>query len=256
MAQEWRAGLIDRNAMLAGKFQLAQISSSNLVARRAPGRVRDARRRPRGADALARGAAREHARPTARSATTCCKIKQEYEASRLETQKAIENARHAQARARRARTSCSTSLKQSSYLSAIERRRDRSRSSRTETSTKVKKGEPLYGCKLGMVFCHKVGTVLEVLPGEVQFKHPHKDKMLRGQMVELKLDEATRRRRTTCCSSAVGRSSSDARRYLLVVLAAAPSPTRARPRIADDGYCDYVEGVADGDERGPDLARR
>jgi hypothetical protein len=40
-----------------------------------------------------------------------------------------------------------------------------------------------------MVFCHKVGTVLEVLPGEVQFKHPHRDKMLRGQMVELKLED-------------------------------------------------------------------
>ena len=30
MAQEWRAGLIDRQQMLAGKFQVAQISSSNL----------------------------------------------------------------------------------------------------------------------------------------------------------------------------------------------------------------------------------
>jgi hypothetical protein len=42
-----------------------------------------------------------------------------------------------------------------------------------------------------MVICHKVGSVLEVLPGEVQFKHPHKDKMLRGQMVELKLDNSS-----------------------------------------------------------------
>ena len=33
------------------------------------------------------------------------------------------------------------------------------------------------------------GTVVEVLPGEVQFKHPHRDKMLRGQMVELKLED-------------------------------------------------------------------
>jgi hypothetical protein len=39
-----------------------------------------------------------------------------------------------------------------------------------------------------MIFCKKVGTVLDILPGEVQFKHPNKDKQLRGQMVELKLD--------------------------------------------------------------------
>jgi hypothetical protein len=41
-----------------------------------------------------------------------------------------------------------------------------------------------------MIFCKKVGTVLDILPGEVQFKHPNKDKQLRGQMVELKLDSA------------------------------------------------------------------
>jgi hypothetical protein len=40
-----------------------------------------------------------------------------------------------------------------------------------------------------MVLCYHVGEVLEVLPGEVQFKHPHRDKQLRGQMVELKLDK-------------------------------------------------------------------
>src|SRR5262249_46528470 len=30
MAAEWKAGLIDRNGMLNGKFQIAQISGSNL----------------------------------------------------------------------------------------------------------------------------------------------------------------------------------------------------------------------------------
>jgi hypothetical protein len=52
----------------------------------------------------------------------------------------------------------------------------------------AKKGTTLYACSIGMVWCHKVGEILEVLPGEVQFKHPHKDKELRGQMVEMKLD--------------------------------------------------------------------
>jgi len=52
----------------------------------------------------------------------------------------------------------------------------------------VSKGTTLYACSLGMFWCHDVGKVVEVLPGEVTFKHPHKDQMLRGQMVELKLD--------------------------------------------------------------------
>ena len=39
-----------------------------------------------------------------------------------------------------------------------------------------------------MMLCYKVGEVVEVLPGEVQFKHPHRDKIMRGQLVELKLD--------------------------------------------------------------------
>ncbi len=52
------------------------------------------------------------------------------------------------------------------------------------------KGTTLYGCRLGMVVCREVGTVLEVLPGEIQVKNPHRDVTLRGQMVELKLDDA------------------------------------------------------------------
>jgi hypothetical protein len=55
----------------------------------------------------------------------------------------------------------------------------------------VKKGEPLYGCALTMIFCKKVGTVIDVLPGEVTFKHPNRDKQMRGQMIELKLEDAS-----------------------------------------------------------------
>jgi len=46
----------------------------------------------------------------------------------------------------------------------------------------------LYRCKLGMVACHRVGEVVELLPGEVTFKHPRRDKMVRGQMVVMRLD--------------------------------------------------------------------
>lgn len=54
----------------------------------------------------------------------------------------------------------------------------------------MSKGAPLYGCKLGMILCHHVGKVIEILPGEVQFKHPHRDNGLRGQLVEVALDAA------------------------------------------------------------------
>ncbi len=53
----------------------------------------------------------------------------------------------------------------------------------------VKAGEPLYACKLTMVFCYHVGEVIAVVPGEVQFRHPHRDKNLRGQLVEVKFDD-------------------------------------------------------------------
>ncbi len=41
----------------------------------------------------------------------------------------------------------------------------------------IEKGTSLYGCKLGMLFRYHVGEILEVLPGEVQFKHPQRDRM-------------------------------------------------------------------------------
>ena len=58
MAEEWRAGLIDRNAMLNGKFQIAQISGSNLnlAERQAEYETRAADLDV--ADQVARGAAR------------------------------------------------------------------------------------------------------------------------------------------------------------------------------------------------------
>jgi hypothetical protein len=187
MAQEWRAGLVDRQQMLAGKFQLAQISSSNLSLAE-----RQAEFETRAADLEAQTRSLEAllANTTTDAAISydVLKIKQEYEASRLETQKAIETRDMLKLSLER-EEKLLDSLKHTSYLRAMG---DHAQVAFVPYGnlTKVEKGKGLYACKLGMVICHKVGTVLEVLPGEVQFKHPHKDKTLRGQMVELQLDEA------------------------------------------------------------------
>ncbi len=50
-------------------------------------------------------------------------------------------------------------------------------------------GTPLYRCSWGLVNCHEVGKVLSVLDGEVTERHPDKDRMLRGVMVEMSLTE-------------------------------------------------------------------
>ena len=186
MAQEWKAGLIDRQAMLAGKFQLAQITSSNLsLAERQAEyetRAQDLEAQTRSLEALL--ASKSSDDPMSYDVL---RIKQEYETSRLATQRAIE-ARDTLKSAVQREDELLGSLKQTSYLRAMA---DHAQVAFVPYGNmhKVERGSSLYGCKLGMVFCHKVGSVLQVLPGEVQFKHPHRDKMLRGQMVELKLDD-------------------------------------------------------------------
>ncbi|MCX5743814.1 MAG: hypothetical protein NT062_15085, partial [Proteobacteria bacterium] len=186
MAQEYKAGLIDRSSMLSGKFQQAQITSSNLglAERQAEYETRAAEleQNARSLDALLDTTA---GNDTALSYEVL-KIKQELEASRLELAKAVETRNSLKISLER-QEKLIASLSKSAYLRAVN---DKATVTFVPYGnlSKVEKGSGLYGCKLGMIICHHVGDVLEVLPGEVVFKHPHKDKQLRGQMVEVKLD--------------------------------------------------------------------
>lgn len=187
MQQEYAAGLIDRNAMLSGGFQLAQISSSNLslAERQAEFETRaaDLEAQTRSLDAILANA--QGSGGTALSYEVL-RIKQEYEASRLDLAKAIES-RDTLKSALARQNKIVAALQQSAYLRAV---REKAQVAFVPYSniSKADKGTSLYACKLGMLFCYHVGEVLEVMPGEVQFKHPQRDRMLRGQMVVLKLD--------------------------------------------------------------------
>ena len=188
MSQEYAAGLIDRNAMLSGKYQIAQISSSNLslAERQAEFETRAAEleAQTRSLDAILANA--QGSAGTALSYEVL-RIKQEYEASRLDLAKATE-ARDTLKTALARQDKIVAALSQSAYLRAV---RDGASVAFVPYGnlSNVEQGTSLYGCKLGMVFCYKVGEVLEVLPGEVQFKHPHRERNLRGQIVVLRLDE-------------------------------------------------------------------
>jgi hypothetical protein len=187
MAEEYAAGLIDRSSMLSGSYQLAQISSSNLslAERQAEFETRAAEleAQTRSLDAILNDA---ESKSDVALSYEVLRIKQEYEASKLDLAKSVEARDTLKASVER-QDKIVRALKSSAYLRAVNDGATVAFVPYSNLST-IAKGKPLYACKLGMVFCRSVGEVLDVLPGEVQFKHPHRDKMLRGQMVELKLD--------------------------------------------------------------------
>ena len=188
MKAEYAAGLIDRNGMLSGKFQLAQISSSNLslAERQAEYETRAAELEAtaRSLDAILTNTDDDS---EIGLSYEVLQIKQQYETSRLELAKAVEMRNSLKASLER-QDKVVKALEGSAYLRAIN---DEATVAFVPYGNlaDVKKGEPLYKCKLTMVICFRVGEVLDVIPGEVQFRHPHRDKNLRGQLVEMKLDE-------------------------------------------------------------------
>jgi hypothetical protein len=58
-----------------------------------------------------------------------------------------------------------------------------------DNASNVEKGKPIYGCRLGIFWCHKIGTVAELLEGEVLGKHPLHNQEIRGEFVEMQLED-------------------------------------------------------------------
>jgi hypothetical protein len=52
-------------------------------------------------------------------------------------------------------------------------------------------GTPVHACRFQMVWCRRVGSVVDVLRGEITFQHPYRSRQLRGRMVELRVDDRT-----------------------------------------------------------------
>ena len=184
---DYAAGMIDRSQMMAGTYQVAQMSSSTLALAEKQselqGQARDLERETRALDALAQ---QQAGTPMSYEVL---KIKRDYEASKLALAKAIETHETLVATIAR-QDEMIASLKTSAYVRAVD---DKATIALVPYGNldNAKVGTSLYACRVAMVWCREVGTVVEVLPGEVPIKHPHNDSTVRGQMVELRLTDAT-----------------------------------------------------------------
>ena len=185
MSQEWEAGLIDRNSLLSGKYQIAQISGANLSLAE-----KQAEYEQRAAELEAQARALEgmvSGRGGAALSYEVLKIKREYEQSRLELAKALGDQKVLRSSLARQEQTIAD-LQASAYLRAMSDEATVALVPYTNLEN-AKPGTPVYKCRVGFIWCYEVGKVKEILRGEVSFKHPRRDAQMRGQMAEVQLTE-------------------------------------------------------------------
>lgn len=187
MENEYSAGLIDRDSMLAGKFQLAQISSANLsLAERQAQfdqQAAELRAQTQSLDALLGDKS-----ATSALSYDVLKIARDYETSKLALAQQMSNRERLTASIQR-QDQIINGVNQSAYMRAIANNATVALVPYANLKN-VSKGTPLYACKLNMIWCRQVGQVLDVLPGEIMVKQPNRESMVRGRMIEMKMTDA------------------------------------------------------------------
>lgn len=192
LQQEREAGLIENDQYVNGSYQIAQIASSNLSLAEKEAqlaeRTQSLQRSTTAYEAaLPRGA-------TGALSYETLRIKQELSRSILEEERARENAGAYQKSIEALDSVVArydrllVGMRDSPYLMATEQNIPVAFVP-YENVSRVQRGAPLYACRLGMLLCRRVGTVVTVLSAEVSNKHPIRNEMLRGQLVHVELSD-------------------------------------------------------------------
>jgi len=188
ISKDYDAGLIDRSAMLSGKYQVAQISASNLslAERQAEFEQRAAQlaTETRALDAILGG---PRAKSDVALSYDVLKIKRDYDASKLALARASQQRKLLQQSLVR-QGELLKNLGDSAFLRVVA---DKATVAQVpyENLKTVHPGTSVHACRASMLWCRRVGTVRAVLPGEVTFQDPHRGTTVRGQLVELDLSE-------------------------------------------------------------------
>jgi hypothetical protein len=187
LAAEYDAHLIDREGAVTGAFQLSQIAAGNLnLAERAVEIDKQRSDLVRETSSLAAllGTGDKRQR---RYSYEVLKMLEDVKRAEVELAKARDY-REALAKSFARYQTLVATIEDSAYLRAAARK-DTIAQVPYENLDHVKPGQPLYSCAIGLFFCKKVGSVVAVLSGELLFKHPLHNNMIRGQAVQLRLDD-------------------------------------------------------------------
>jgi len=187
------AQLLTREGYLTQNYQLAQIASANLsFAEREVDlqrRVGDLKRQLEGLQVVAEGRTED-----VEVTKEALLLEQELVHSRLEVARAEQDAAAAEAALAALDKTLARydalldSISGSPYMQALQRNLTVAFVP-YENLDNAAPGTPLYGCRLGMLWCEQVGTVHQVLEGEVISQHPIRQQQMRGVMVEMKLND-------------------------------------------------------------------
>lgn len=188
------AALIDREAFLTQNHQLAQLANSNLgLADRRVGLESQLSALERQVGALDAAVSRIAGAP-ARGPLSAevLLLEQEYARSALESARAQAGKQAMLASMEALDAAIArydgllSSIGESPYLAAMEG--DLAIAFVPyDNLESVSPGASLYGCDLGIVWCHRVGRVDRYLEGEVTLRHPVRNIVLRGRMVVIDL---------------------------------------------------------------------
>jgi hypothetical protein len=184
LVEDFEAGLVDESDVLSQKYQLAQISSSNLSLDE-----RQTEYENRAAELEAQADSLETLLTKKGSGVSydALRIEHEFEQSRLEVAKALQDKTALEASLQR-QLDRIRALRQSPYLRAVDENANIAFVPYANMDN-VQIGTVLSSCLLEIAFCREVGRVTEVLSGEVTWKHPHREKVLRGQMVSIDVND-------------------------------------------------------------------
>ena len=197
LGQQYDAHFIDKDQMLTGNYQLAQIAGANLSLEEHGVDV-DVRvsQLQRAVDSLKNVTSSTGAGPQAQLSYDILHIKREYDQSVLASQKAEDDA---DALKKSIETLDGIIAEDDRLLDTIHHSPYEMAADKNLTIAFVPYdnrqnatvGTPVYACAASFVWCKKVGQVAEVIDGEVLGKHPLQNKDLRGVMVRLSLDDTT-----------------------------------------------------------------